>query len=488
MLKIAIMPKEKIYRLAKGKVIIQTGKTKRALVAALSLLAIFSQSMASAEEASKHVEMAKKFVAQMAKSQFEKAVEPFEQTMSQALPAEKLEQVWDGLIKEHGAFQRIIETRTEKILKYDAVFVTCEFQHGTLDAKVVFTSQNKIAGLFFLPSGKYKPPSYADFSRFEEKEIQIGKGLWSLPGTLSLPKGEGPFPAVILVHGSGPQDRDETIGPNKPFRDLAHGLASRGVAVLRYEKRTKQHQILMAMIASNITVKEETIDDVVSAFEALASQEKIDPKRIVVLGHSLGGMLIPRIGRAQDKISGFISLAGSTRPLEDLVLEQTRYILSQDGKLSEEAQKKMQEIERQVAVIKSPELSEKNPGILLLGGPAKYWLDLRGYQPAKEALKLRQPMLILQGERDYQVTMEDFVNWKKALGARKDVSFILYPGLNHLFMEGKGKSLPEEYSIPGNVAKKVIDDIVKWIGGINVSGTQRSFKGRELYVWQSGLK
>ncbi len=105
--------------------------------------------------------------------------------------------------------------------------------------------------------------------------------------------------------------------------------------------------------------------------------------------------------------------------------------------------------------------------MLLLGGPAKYWLDLRGYEPAKEAVKLRQPMLILQGERDYQVTMENYANWKKALGSRKDVSFIVYPNLNHLFIEGKGKSMPAEYSIPGNVAKTVIDDIVKWIGGIN---------------------
>ena len=441
--------------------------SRRLAIVALSLLVIFSQSMAFAEEPVKNADMAKLFVSQMAKGQFDKAVEPFDQTMSQALPADKLKEIWEGLIKEHGDFQRTTETRTEKYLIYEMVFVTCEFQHGMLDTKVVFRSGNKIAGLFFLPSGKYKPPAYADFSKFEEKEIQIGKGIWSLPGTLSTPKGDGPFPGVILVHGSGPLDRDETIGPNKPFRDLAHGLASRGIAVLRYEKRTKEHQIMMAMMVSNITVKEETVDDVVSAFETLASEDKIDSKRIVVLGHSLGGMLIPRIARAEDKICGFISLAGSTMPLEDVVLEQTRYILSRDGKLSEEAQKKIQDLERQIAVIKSPDLSEKNPGVLLLGGPVKYWLDLRGYEPAKEAVKLRQPMLILQGERDYQVTMENYINWKKTLGSRKDVRFISYPELNHLFIAGKGKSMPEEYSFPGNVAQTVVDDIAKWVEGIN---------------------
>ena len=160
-------------------------------------------------------------------------------------------------------------------------------------------------------------------------------------------------------------------------------------------------------------------------------------------------------------------MAGSTRPIEDLVLEQTKYILSHDGKLSEEAQKKIQDIEQQIAIIKSPELSEKDTQKSLLGGSPKYWLDLRGFEPAKEALKLRQPMLIMQGERDYQVTMEDFRNWKQALGSRTNVRFVSYSKLNHLFIEGEGKSLPAEYAIPGNVSKVVIDDIAKWINGLN---------------------
>jgi hypothetical protein len=235
--------------------------------------------------------------------------------MKKALPADKLQEVWDGLVKQHGPLERTTETRTEKIQQYRAVYVSCQFQRGLLDAKVVFDSDNKISGLFFVPAGKYKPPAYADFSKFTEEEVSVGKGLLSLPGTLALPKGDGPFPAVVLVHGSGPNDRDETIGPNKLFRDLAHGLASRGIAVLRYEKRTKHHPIMMALAVNRITVKEETVDDAVAACDVLASHEKIDPTRILVLGHSLGGMLIPRIGKAKDGIAGFISLAGSTRPL-----------------------------------------------------------------------------------------------------------------------------------------------------------------------------
>jgi uncharacterized protein len=427
---------------------------------------LLCRTIAFAESSPEQTEVAKNFVAQLAGGQFEKAVEPFDQTMRQALPAEKLKLLWDGLTKQYGSLQRAVDTRAEKIQKYDVVYVTCEFQRGRLDAKVVFTSENKITGLFFLPAGKYQAPTYVDSLIFEEKEIQIGEGAWQLPGTLSIPRGKGPFPVVILVHGSGPQDRDETIGPNKPFRDLAQGLASRGIAALRYEKRTKQHQVLMAVTAGSITVKEETIDDVVAAFKALAAQPKIDARKIIVLGHSLGGMLIPRIGKAEDKIRGFISFAGSTRPLEDLILEQTKYILSLDGKVTEESQKQIKELEQQIANVKSATLSTDASPKLPLGVPVKYWLDLRGYEPAAEACQLRQPMLILQGERDYQVTLEDFANWKKTLGSHKDVTFITYPKLNHLFMEGKGKSVPAEYSAPGNVSKDVIEDIAKWIDGL----------------------
>jgi uncharacterized protein len=121
-------------------------------------------------------------------------------------------------------------------------------------------------------------------------------------------------------------------------------------------------------------------------------------------------------------------------------------------------------LEQQVANVKSLTPSTDASKKLPLGVPPKYWLDLQGYEPAKAAREVAKPMLILQGERDYQVTMEDFGNWKKVLGLRKDVKFISYPTLNHLFLEGKGKSVPVEYATPGNVAPVVIKDIATWMG------------------------
>lgn len=410
------------------------------------------------------VKLAKEFVSQLSNGKFKKAVERFDKVMVKALPADKLKTIWDGVVRQYGPLQRASETRVEIVNQYHLVFVTCEFERSKLDAKVVFSAENKITGLFFVPTEAYRTPAYVDDSLFEEKEVTVGQGFWHLPGTLSLPKGKGPFPAVVLVHGSGPNDRDETIGPNKPFRDLAQGLASQGIAVLRYEKRTKHHRLKMALLSGNITVKEETIDDAVAAVDVLAKYERIDKSRVFVLGHSLGGNLIPRIGTATDKIAGFISLAGSVRPLEDLVLEQVKYIFSFDGKITNEEQLKIDEITKQVEQVKSPDLSpETATKELPLGIPANYWLDLRGYDPAENAKALKKPLLILQGKRDYQVTMDDFAKWKNALGANSNVKFISYPKLNHLFMEGEAKSSPAEYMVPGNVAKVVIKDIANWI-------------------------
>lgn len=410
------------------------------------------------------VTLATAVVEDLSKSEFDTVVAGFDTTMKSGLPAATLKQVWEGTLSQFGEFKKSGGVRADKVDKYVVVLVTMEFARGKLDAKVVYDAEHKVAGFFFVPNGKYEQPSYAKPDSFTEVEISVGKGLLPLPGTLTLPKGDGPFPAMVLVHGSGPNDRDETIGPNKPFCDLAHGLASRGIAVLRYEKRTKQYATLMALTSGALTVQEETVNDAAAAVDTLLGQDKIDRARIFVLGHSLSGYVIPRIAKATDKPAGFISLAGSTRPMEDLILEQTEYILSLDGKLSEAEEKELAKIKAQVARVKSKELTPSTSASdLPLGIPAKYWLDLRDYNPAESAKDIKKPLLFLQGERDYQVTLEDFAGWRAAVGSREDVKLIAYPKLDHLFREGTGKSAPVEYFAPGSVAEEVVRDIVSWV-------------------------
>ncbi len=308
------------------------------------------------------------------------------------------------------------------------------------------------------------PPPYSRSDAFREIEVTIGGEEWPLPGTLAMPVGESPRPALVLVHGSGPNDRDETLGPNKPFRDLAWGLATRGIAVLRYDKRTRVHAARMAAAAGALTVKEETVDDALAAVALLEKTPGIDPDRIFVLGHSLGGMLVPRIAARGPRVAGWIVMAGTTRPLEEVYLEQVRYLVSLDGEITPAEREKIAEIERQIATLGEPaKLAAASPSDLPLGLPAAYWKDLMGWHPAEAAKPIHRPMLILQGGRDYQVTMADLANWKAALGARDTVTFKVYPRLDHLFMEGDGPSTPADYARPGHVSKEVVEDIATWI-------------------------
>ena len=410
------------------------------------------------------VDAAKAFVALLEKGDFEAATAQFDDKMKGLIPAEKLAAVWGSLATRAGAFEGQTGTRVKAVGAHTAVFVTCMFERASVDARVVLDGTGKVAGLFFSPARSAptpKPPE-TQSDAFREEDVRVGSGVWSLPGTLSLPAGSGPFPALVLVHGSGPLDRDGTVGPNRPFRDLAHGLAERGIAVLRYEKRTKAHPERLMDTEGGFTVREETVDDALAAVSLLRGREEIDSRRVFVLGHSLGGMLAPRMGDADPRIAGFVVMAGPNRPIGDHIVVQMTYIFNLDGDVSDSEKTHLARVEAEVARIKDPALSASTPG-LLLGAPAAYWLDLRGYRPAEAARSLTQPMLVLQGGRDYQVTAEDFEGWKQALSSREDVSFKFYPELNHLFMTGEGKPGPGEYQVAGHVAGAVMEDIAAWI-------------------------
>jgi dienelactone hydrolase len=413
--------------------------------------------------------LAHNFVALLKDENFAGAVDYFDTVMRKELPAEKLAEVWQTIQAQAGAYQSVSETRIEEMGQANIVILTTRFAQALLDIRITFNHQQRISGLYFVPAERqtaaYQTPDYALPANFTEIEVTIGEE-WALPGTLTLPHGSGPFPAVVLVHGSGPNDRDETIGLTaavKPFKDLAWGLANQGIAVLRYDKRTKVYAEKLAAL-TEFTVQEETIADAVAAVELLRQQEKIDRDRIYILGHSLGGMLAPRIAAAAaDQVAGLIILAAPARPLEELILEQTKYLAHADGVITEQEADAILQLEAQIASIKDPGLTAVTPPEKLLNIPASYWLDLRHYKPTEAAKKLNLPMLILQGERDYQVTMADFSLWEAAVGSQSRVQLKSYPALNHLFIWGEQPSLPAEYEEPGNVAQEVITDIAAWL-------------------------
>jgi dienelactone hydrolase len=345
----------------------------------------------------------------------------FSPEMSAALPLEKLAGV-SPILKQLGALRTGRPAPQVMSVQGMNVYVfTCDFSMTRMNIVIAVNPAGQIAGLQITPTPAEAP---------KPGELVVVTGSIKLPATLALPTGASPFPIVVLVHGSGPNDRDETVGANAPFKDLAEGLAARGVATLRYVKRTKQYP--QNPVA---TVKEEVIDDALSALALARQQPGVDPQRVFLLGHSMGAYLAPRIAQGGPAPAGIVLLAGSVRPILDLAREQLQYLGAPLSMLD----------------------------TLRASAPASYWDDLAGYDPVALARNVQAPFLILQGERDYQVTMKEFELWKEGLKARQDVTLKSYPKLNHLFLEGEGKSLPAEYSTPGHIPAYVLDDIAAFV-------------------------
>lgn len=407
--------------------------------------------------------LARKFVEILSRNEFAKAYTLFDETMSAAITGEKLGVLWRQIIFQNGAFRHQKDVTIDSVGGYVVVKLTAAFERSDLIIQLSYDTRRMVAGLYFKPP-KTKPlpiPSYLDTSSFTELPAVVSHGEYALPATISMPTGIGMFPAVVLVHGSGPNDRDESIGPNKPFRDLAWGLASRGIVVLRYDKRTRSHPQYYQS-HPYYTVKDEVTDDADSAVVLLSRIPNVDAKRVYLLGHSLGAYLAPRIAHGNDAIAGVILLSSPTRHLEDIALEQIRYIAEQ------EPQADKQTMDNQITLMQNARdeirsLTSADSSKTILGVPGSYWLDLRQYDVVGTASSLKQPVFIAHGERDYQVTMTDFEGWKSALVAKENIVIKSYPKLNHLFIEGEGKSVPSEYQREGFIPEYVIEDIAHWL-------------------------
>jgi uncharacterized protein len=367
------------------------------------------------------------------------------------------EQAFDKMaaqIKGWGSVQKIGDASLQNTGPTTLVTFPVSFASRNANFRFAINASGQIALMYLMPAEvAWERPSYSKPDSFTERAVMIGEDPWKLPGTLAVPKGSGPFPAVVLVQGFGPKDRDDTDFAIKPFRDLSDGLASRGIMVLRYEKRTRQYASRMG--GKPYTADDETVADAGAALAFLRSQAEADPKHVYLLGHDLGGYLVPRIAAEDEKLAGAAIMAANERPLEDLMLDQIVGL--------KVAGKNLDSAKAAVARVKSLEQADADAPPIL-GLPVVYWLNLKGYDPAAEARKLNIPILLLQGERDSQVTLKDFDLWKKGLAGRKDVTARSYPPLNHAFVAGEGKSTEDESKKPGHVAPEVVDDLAKFMG------------------------
>lgn len=367
-----------------------------------------------------------------------------------------LKAAWTAELDKHGQITAV----GTPVREQDDIRIPITFDQGELTVVVSADAAGRLTGIRLVPTvdEQWEPPTYATISEFEEQEVLLGTGPLAVGGTLSVPHQPTPCPAIVLLAGSGPLDRNETIGRNKPFKDLAWGLASRGIAVLRFDKVTHAHPDLLTR---EFTARDEYVPDARAAVALLRAHKSIDPKQIFLLGHSLGGSMAPQVADEDPTIAGLVILAGGTQPLHWAAVRQVKYLASQSPD-PDAARPVIEAMTAQAKMVDSPDLSPSTPDSELpFNTPAPYWLSLRGYQPAELAAKLAKPTLILQGARDYQATVtDDLPAWRNGC---PDAEVHIYEAANHMFFSGKGPSTPAEYERVQHVDPAVIADIANWL-------------------------
>lgn len=381
-----------------------------------------------------------------------------------AAPSSQIVLIWKQLEAQLGqASEGVLETVSDRVGDNRRFVQALSFGSTTLGFLTVFNPKDELVGIAFQPyqlkkvvDQQAERAPYGQSDDYEEQSIQIVSGTYRLPGTLTRPKGIHPIALVIFLVGSGPNDRHSTVGPNRPHQDMADGLARYGIASLRFDKRTFAAASQIQAEGLAITIDNEVVDDALAAISFAKSLADINPNRVFLLGHSLGGMLAPRVASAAE-LAGIIIMAGNARPLEALVREQYEKLFA--GNPGKEAA--IQALDGQIANLAKlnldVELADKD---LPLGLPASYWRSLKAYDQVLTAQQLKIPILILQGEADYQVSMDDFGIWQKALPKASSIS---YPGLDHLMRPANGKIGIDAYSGKEFVSEQVVKDIAAWI-------------------------
>lgn len=401
----------------------------------------------------------------------EAALFMMDDTMRNAL-AGQIGTMWTQLAALGGEFKGTGEAQLLSQDGFDVVLLEVQFSNLTLIQRTVFDGQGKVAGLFFAPGSLTPQVPEITGEELRVKKIALtvdaGEG-YPLDALLTLPQGEVKA-GIVLVQGSGPSDKDESIGANAPFRDLAYGLAGQGIASLRYDKRSYAHGKKMTEADGYplMTVDEETVDDAAAALSLLRERPELAGKPVWLLGHSLGAMLASYIGSKAGAPDGYILLASSPRKLWEVSLEQNLAIAG----LYEAAGDAASAVAVRGIVAAEQEKANVMDSLAdddtVFGLPVPYQRHLQGIDAAALHLMDGKPVLVLQGERDKQVSMDDFKLWQEKLKDHPAVEFISYPALNHLFGDYQGEpvtlmNIAAEYAARTPVAEQVILDIAGFV-------------------------
>lgn len=409
--------------------------------------------------ASNAQENTEKLVSQLKHGHFKQIYKKMDKEMGKLLTPKKLKKTWAQMEKYLGKYQRFEFIKTEIQEGYFQEKSTLFFEKGVAVLRLAINDEQKISGMLIAPGG-YQTPDYGSNLALGKLKMAVKYDSISLPGELLIPRDCNQCPVVVLVHGSGANDMDETIMGNKVFYDLALGLAANGIATYRYHKRFNVYPELQKTAFS---IQDETVNDAVAAVRQILADTSLPTGKIFVFGHSMGGYAAPMIGDSLPNIAGLILGAAPARKIEDVLEYQFQYF-RETGSLTKWQYflyKPMHK--RSVNKIRKGKFN-KGSKPMLVYMPGSFFKSVATYDPAESASKQEIPLLVLQGEKDFQVTMVDFNMFKEKLQIRKNTTFISYPTLNHLFMTSTmEKPTTVEYFVPSNVSYPVINDIQVWI-------------------------
>ncbi len=370
----------------------------------------------------------------------------------------------------YGAYNGIVSAAAGEQDGYLVGQITCSHEYADITYTVALDADGLIAGFTIADVRQKAAASTADSSLFVSEPITLRAGeADATQGLLTLPNGDGPFPAVIMMQGSGASDMNETVFGITPFRDLAEGLAMAGVASIRYDKYTFAHADLLKAdpeLLAAFTAKEEYILDAQAALDLLRADGRIG--EIYLLGHSQGAMLLPRIMQTlgAERLAGGVMLAGTPLPLWMIQYHQSLAVLAKTPEAERDAKTAELETEKarldQIRAMTDEELKQAT----FFGVPAYYQMDQMSVDAAQTAIRLQKPLLIVQGGKDWQVTPADGIEaWQAALDGKLAVTYKLYPDMTHLLFDLAGEPAGDttDYHAGSAVSQALIDDIAAWI-------------------------
>jgi uncharacterized protein len=356
--------------------------------------------------------------------------------------------------------------------------ISGSWTQGGVEQKLEFRRSDQLLALV-RPQDPVKPYPYKE----EEISFSNDPAHISLSGTLTLPQGPGPFPAAVLLSGSGPHDRDETIEGHRPFLVLADHLTRKGIAVLRYDKRGAGKSTGNYDIATI----EDFAADAQAAVAYLKTRKDVDPKRIGLIGHSEGGLTAPIVASRSTDIAWVVLLAAPALKGEDILLLQSELIMKVAG-IGEEQISRTLDFNKQTYALarqeKDPAAFEsklndlvQSTGMGALVPPATlqaqvrtmaspWFREILDYDPVPALQKTLCPVLALNGQKDLQVPpVENLSRIKKTLqdAGNKDVQADELPGLNHLFQHAPTGSPSEYGGIEETMAPEALDAVSAWV-------------------------